>query len=183
VRFDRLRGGELLAGAGGAVLLGAMFLPWFERVKHFCTPLSGFPCGRNFSAWSAFDFTDYVLLLTALAGVAVALAGTNAKTDSQITSASLTAPLGFLATVLVLYRVFEPPGKLDVRFGIFIGLVACGAVTYGAWRAVRNEKPSRVIRQARRRPASRTRSRSSSDSPRPRSGTARRRRRRAPRSR
>ena len=178
MRLDRLREGELLAGAGGALLFGAMFLPWFERVREFCTDLPGFPCGRNFSAWSAFGLTDYVLLVTALAGIAVAIAGTGAKTDTQITSASLTAPLGFLATVLLLYRVLEPPGKLEVRYGIFIGLVACAAVTYGSWRAVRNEGPSRVRRPDRPRPASRTRSRSSSDSRRPRSGTARRRRRR-----
>jgi hypothetical protein len=183
VRFDRLRGGELLAGAGGALLLIAMFLPWFGKVSPFCVPLAGHSCGRNFSAWTAFDFTDYVLLLTGLAGLGVALAGTNAKTDTQITSASLTAPLAFLATVLVLYRLVDPVGKLDLRYGIFIGLAACAAVTYGAWRAVRNDKPSRVSRPARRRPASRTRSRSSSGSPRPRSGRERRRRRRAPRSR
>lgn len=183
MRFDRLRGGELLAGAGGALLLGAMFLPWFGKVSPYCVPLPGYSCGRNLSAWGAFGFTDYVLLLTALAGIAVALAGTNAKTDTQITSASLTVPVAFLATVLVLYRLIDPVGKLDLRFGIFLGLLACLAVTYGAWRAVRNERPSRVTRPARRRPASRTRSRSSSGSPRPRSETGRRRRRRAPRSR
>jgi hypothetical protein len=183
VRFDRLRGGELLAGAGGALLLAAMFLPWFGKVSPFCTPFPGHHCGRNYSAWSAFGFTDYVLLLTGLAGIAVALAGTNIKTDTQITSASLTVPVAFLATVLILYRLIEPVGKLDLRYGIFLGLAACAAVTYGAWQAVRNERPSRVTRPARPRPASRTRSRSSSDSPRPRSERAKRRRRRAPRSR
>ncbi len=157
IRLDRLRGGELLAGAGGALLLGAMFLPWFGKVDPFCTPLPGYSCGRNFSAWAAFGFTDYVLLLTALAGIGVAVTGVNAKTDSQITSASLTVPVAFLATFLVLYRLVHPVGDLDLRFGIFLGLLACAAVTYGAWRAVRNEAPSRVMRPDRRRPASRTR--------------------------
>jgi hypothetical protein len=183
VRLDRLREGELLAGAGGALLFGAMFLPWFGKVSPFCTPLAGYSCDRKFNAWSAFGVTDYILLLTAIAGIVVAVAGTNAKTDSQITSASLTTPLAFLATLLVLYRLVDPVGKLDLRFGIYIGLLGCLAVTYGGWRAVRNEGPSRVRRPDRPRPASRTRSRSSSDSRRPRSGRERRRRRRDSRSR
>jgi hypothetical protein len=183
VRLDRLRGGELLAGVGGALLFGAMFLPWFGKVNPFCTPLPGYSCGRNFDAWGAFGFTDFILLLTAIAGIGVAIAGTNAKTDGQITSASLTTPLAFLATLLVLYRLVDPVGKLDLRFGIYLGLLGCLAVTYGGWRAVRDEGPSRVRRPDRQRPASRTRSRSSSGSRRPRSGTARRRRRRDSRSR
>jgi hypothetical protein len=163
LRLDRLRGGELLAGAGGALLAVTMFLPWFGRVSPYCVPLAGHSCGRNFDAWKAFGFTDIVLLAAALAGVGMALlASANSKTDALITSASMTVPIGLLATLLVLYRVLEPVGKLGSRYGLFLGLGACVAITYGSWRAVRNERPSRVARPARRRSASRTRSRTSS---------------------
>jgi hypothetical protein len=158
VRLDRLRGGELLAGAGGALLFVTLFLPWFGKVSQFCVPLSGHSCGHDFDAWKVFDFTDVALAIAALSGIAMAvLAGTSSKTDTQITSACLTVPIALLATVLVLYRVFEPVGKLDPRFGLYLGLAACAAITYGSWRAVRNERPSRVARPARRRPASRRR--------------------------
>jgi hypothetical protein len=157
MRLDRLRGGELLAGAGGALLAVALFLPWFGKVSPYCVPLPGHSCGRNVSAWEAFGFTDVVLLFAAIAGIAMAIAGAKSKTDSQITSASMTVPIGFLASLLVLYRVFEPVGNLDLRFGLFLGLASCLAVTYGSWRAVRNERPSRVARATRRRPAARTR--------------------------
>jgi hypothetical protein len=157
MRLDRLRGGELLAGAGGALLLGAMFLPWFGKVSPFCQPLEGFSCGHDFTAWQAFGFTDVWLLIAALSALAMAVAGANAKTDTQITSAAMTVPLGFVATILVLYRVLDPPGSLDHRIGVFLGLAACLAITYGSWRAVRNAAPSKVARPARMRPASRTR--------------------------
>jgi hypothetical protein len=157
MRLDRLRGGELLAGAGGALLLGAMFLPWFGKVSPFCVPLEGYACGRNFDAWQAFGFTDVWLLLAAIAAIAMAIAGANSKTDAQITSAAMTVPVGFVATLLVLYRVLEPVGKLELRFGLIIGLGACVAITYGSWRAVRNERPSKVARPTRQRLASRTR--------------------------
>jgi hypothetical protein len=157
VKLDRLRGGELLAGAGGALLAVTLFLPWFGKVSPFCEPFPGHSCGQNVSAWEAFGFTDIVLLAAALAGIAMAIAGGQPKTDSQITSASMTVPIGFVATLLVLYRVLDPVGSKDPRFGLYLGLAACLAITYGAWRSVRNERPSRVARPVRPRPASRTR--------------------------
>ena len=156
MRLDRLRGGEIVAGFGGVVLFGAMFLPWFGNHSPFCVQLEGFPCGHDFNAWEAFGLTDIVLLLAALAGIVTALAATNAKTDTQITSASMTVPVAALGTLLSLYRVLEPPGNLDARVGLFVGLGACAAVTYGSWRAVRNDRPSKVLRQPRRRPRAST---------------------------
>ena len=184
MRLDRLRGGDLLTGVGGALLAIALFLPWFGKVNPFCVPFPGYSCGRNFDALQAFGFTDLVLILTAVSGLAVAFfAGRGEKTDWQITSAALTVPVALLASLLVLYRVFEPVGKLDTRFGLYLGLVACLAVTCGAWEAMRNPNPAMTALPGRRRSASRRRSRSSSDSPRPRSGRERRRQRRERRSR
>jgi hypothetical protein len=157
MRLDRLRGGEVIAAAGAVVLFVSLFMPWFGKVSPYCVPLAGHHCGRNFDAWQAFGFTDLVLFLAAASGIAMAvLAATSPKTDGAITSACFTVPVAALGTLLALYRVFEPVGKL------FVGLAASALLTYGSWRAVRNERPSRVARPARRRPASRTRSQSSS---------------------
>jgi hypothetical protein len=134
-----------------------MFLPWFGKVSPFCTPLPGHACGRNFNAWQIFGLTDWVLFAAALGGLAVALAAAGPKTDGAITSACLTVPVATLATLLSLYRVLEPVGKLDPRYGLYVGLLASAAITYGSWRAVRDDAPSRVARPARRRPASQTR--------------------------
>jgi hypothetical protein len=184
LKLARLRGGDLLAGAGGALLAVSLFLPWFGKVNPFCEPFPGYSCGRNFDALEAFGFTDLVLILTALAGLAVAFfAARSEKTDWQITSASIGVAVAFIASGLVLYRVLEPVGKLDPRFGLYLGLAACLAVTYGSWRAVRNQRPATASGRDGPRSASRRRSRSSSDSPRPRSGRERRRQRRARRSR
>jgi hypothetical protein len=158
VRLDRLRGGELLAGVGGALLIAFMFLPWFGKVSPFCVPIPGHTCGHNVDAWQAFGLTDKLLFLAGLAGIAVAvLAAGSPKTDTQITSASMTVPIALLATILVLYRLLDPVRDLDRRIGLYLGLVASAAVTYGAWRAVRNDKPSTVARPSRRRRASRRR--------------------------
>lgn len=169
MKLERLRGGDLVAGVGGAFLVVTLFLPWFGKVSPFCAPLAGHSCGHNFSAWRVFHATDIVLLAAGLAGIGMALlAAGSSKTDFQITSAAVTVPIGLLATILVVYRLINPVGSLDPRVGIYLGLVGCVAVTYGSWRAIRNDQPSRVAPPARRQRASRRRSRSSSDSPRPR---------------
>jgi hypothetical protein len=158
MRLDRLRGGELLAGAGGALLFGTLFLPWFGKVSPFCVPLPGHSCGHNFDAWQVFGFTDKLLLVAAICGLAVAVfAASSSKTDTQITSACFAVPIGLLATILVLYRVLDPVRQLDPRIGLYLGLAACMAITYGSWRAVRNDQPSTVARRGRRQPASRKR--------------------------
>lgn len=125
MRLDRLGSGEALAGAGGLLLLVALFLPWFDQAN----------------AWEAFDVVDVILFGAALAGISVGIVtAVNAKTDAPVASAALAVPVGFLASVLVLYRVLNPVADLDRRFGLFLGLVASLAVTYGCWRAVRDER-------------------------------------------
>ncbi|MEK6278103.1 MAG: hypothetical protein AABM29_08830 [Actinomycetota bacterium] len=125
MRLERLRSGDWLAGAGGALLLVALFLPWFGEAD----------------AWRAFDVVDVILLIAALAGVGVAVfAAANAKTDVPITSSALTAPVGAIATLLVLYRLIDPVGGLDREVGLYLGLLAAGWITYGSWRSTRDER-------------------------------------------
>ena len=157
MRLTRLRGAEQLAAFGGGLLLIAMFMPWFGKVSPFCTPLAGHHCGHNFDAWQVFGFTDWVLFASAIGGLVVAFTAAGPKSDAAITSACLTVPVAALATLLTLFRVIDPVGKLDPRYGLYVGLVASAAVTFGSWRAVRDDAPSRVALPARRRPVSQTR--------------------------
>jgi hypothetical protein len=125
MRLDRLRSGELLAGTGGALLVVALFLPWFGDAD----------------AWQAFDVLDLVLLLAGLTGVAVAvIAAANAKSDAPIASAALIVPVGLLATLLVLYRVLDPVGDSSRRIGLYLGLAGGAAIAYGCWRSIRDER-------------------------------------------
>ena len=88
-----------------------------------------------------FLLATLILLLAGLSGVAVGvLTAANSKTDLPITSAALAVPLGLLALLLVVYRLLDPVGGLDRRFGLYLGLVAAAAVTYGCWRSIRDER-------------------------------------------
>ena len=139
----RLRTGEALAGAAGLVLLVDLFLTWYENVAVKGAALASAGADTTADAWQSFAAIDLWLALTGL--VAVALAALTASQHSPAvplaTSVAVTF-IGAVATVLVLYRLVNEPGAdklIDVRYGAFIGLMACVAVTAGGWIAMRDE--------------------------------------------
>ena len=58
-----LKPGDWLAGAGGATLLVALFLPWYTLA-----PGQGTVSSRQLTGWQAFAVTDVLLALLALSG-------------------------------------------------------------------------------------------------------------------
>ena len=139
----RLRTGEALAGAAGLVLLVDLFLTWYENVAVLHGRGTYAPLDTTANAWQSFAAIDLWLALTAL--VAIALAALTASQHSPAiplaTSVAVTF-VGGVASVLVLYRLVNEPGAdrlIDVRYGAFIGLMACVAITAGGWIAMRDE--------------------------------------------
>jgi hypothetical protein len=125
----RIRLGEAVAGIAGAVLVGSLFLDWFEA------------SGVGVSAWEAFEVADVILLAVGLAGILVALlAATQSKSDLPTAGAALTVVAGAVATVIVLYREMNPVGDLDQAGGILVGLLGALGVAVGAWLAIHAEE-------------------------------------------
>jgi hypothetical protein len=125
----RIRLGEAVAGIAGAVLVGSLFLDWFEA------------SGVGVSAWEAFEVADVILLAVGLAGILVALlAATQSKSDLPTAGAALTVVAGAVATVIVLYREMNPVGDLDQAGGILVGLLGALGVGVGAWLAIHAEE-------------------------------------------
>jgi hypothetical protein len=130
----RLRAGEWLLAVSGAALLLSLFLPWY-----------GVAGDASRSAWEAFASIDVVLLVCALVALAVPVVAATQKTVALPIAFTALATLFCLAAlVLVLARiVFEPAGADSIRAGAWVALAAAGAMTVGAWIAVRDERLSR----------------------------------------
>ena len=95
------------------------------------------------SAWQAFDFIDIVLAVTIVVAVGLALMSAMAQTVAlPVAASSITAGLGILSTLLVLYRVIDTPYDLDRKFWLFVGLVLTAGIAYGGWRAMQEEGSS-----------------------------------------
>jgi hypothetical protein len=143
---SRLRTGELIAGVSAVALFIIMFLPWFgfdvgggEAIEDLGIAVP--EVSADFNAWESFDFIDLVLLLTVIVAVGLAVATAMAQTVSlPVAASALTAGLGILSTLLVLYRILDPPGdELDRKFWLFLGLIAVAGIAYGGWRSMQEE--------------------------------------------
>jgi hypothetical protein len=144
---NRLNTGEKIAGISGVLLLIIMFLfDWFT------IDVGGgvFDVSTGGNAWESFGFIDLILFLAAISGIALALVATSAsKPDMPVALSAITAGLGILGVVLVLFRIISPPdfgvGDLvDVGrgIGVFLGLVATAGIAYGGWAAMQAEGSS-----------------------------------------
>jgi hypothetical protein len=142
---DRLTQGEKIAGVAAIVLFISMFFAWFgfdnpagELESQFGVDVGG---SFTFNAWESFDFIDLVLLVTVVVALGAAVAkASDALIDFPLNA--VVAVLGGLSTLLVLYRVIDPPGGADREWAVFLGLILSALVAYGGYRAMQEEGAS-----------------------------------------
>jgi hypothetical protein len=144
--FGRLRRGERIAAIGGVLLFILLFFDWYD--VSISTGIAGIgSIGGGISAWDAFDVIDIYLLITALVAVGLAVLTATQRTPAlPVTASVVTAAVGAIATLLILYRIIATPGgdlpsSVDVSptFWAFAGLVAAAGVTYGGYLSMREE--------------------------------------------
>ncbi len=163
---SRIRQGEMIAAVAAVALFIIMFLSWYS-VEAFDDETQAqaeaaielaeeqgleVPDGAqdavddasSISAFDAFDFIKIVMLLTIIAAIALAaMSAMGSTVNLPIAMSAIVAGLGILTTLLVLYRLIDPPAEgLDRSFGVFLGLIASAAIAYGGWRAMEEEGTS-----------------------------------------
>ena len=129
--FSRLRNGELAAALGGIALFIFLFFDWYGGGEAFGE--------GGVSGWDALalDATGFVVALTAVAGVALALlAAAGRKVNAPVPRGGGTAVLGSLSVAIILWRMLAN-GEFELKIGIFLGLLAALAVAAGAVIALR----------------------------------------------
>jgi hypothetical protein len=131
--FSRLRNGELAAALGGIALFILLFFDWYGGGEAFGE--------GGVSGWDALagDVTGFVVALTAVAGVALALLATaDRKVNAPAPRGAGTAVLGSLSVAIILWRMLANSG-FELKIGIFLGLLAALAITAGAVIALRED--------------------------------------------
>jgi hypothetical protein len=161
---DRHLGGPLIAGVAGVLLFIFMFLNWFELtsvtavVEGAEQTLSGEQLeaavaeeeglDTSVNAWDSFDLFDWLLVITAVAAVALAITAA-LGVQLPFPLAMIAAVLGVLSVLLILIRIISPPDlfealggevpeEVDVesdvgrKIGVWLGLLAAIGVTIGA---------------------------------------------------
>jgi hypothetical protein len=114
--------GRLIAGLGGLLLFGFLFLPWFSAG------------GVNQSGWEGQSSTDIYMLITAMVAVAAALPGTRAMLVPGVTMSGAAALLGGVATVLLIWLSFiDVPSGEGREVGIYLALVTAILIAVGGF--------------------------------------------------
>jgi hypothetical protein len=130
---NRLSQGQLVAAVAAIALFIISFLPWFGvsgAVTVGGTTIGG---SQNFSLWKAENPLDiYLLIVILVALVPAALAVMGDGADAPM-AAMATALLAGVGTLLILYQVFDTPGDLDRKIGLFLGLIACAGIAVGGY--------------------------------------------------
>jgi len=138
----RLHTAEWIAGAGGAILLISLFLPWFTGGTATIRGIGTARLADGYSAWTTFTVADVMLAAGALAAVALpALTGVGQRVER--TAGVAVAALAL--AVLVMARVLSPPEfelvrgggsnlsvavfrDSDPAAGLWLGLAGCAAI-------------------------------------------------------
>ena len=145
--------GTLIAGVSGVLLFIFMFFSWFgadlgnalpgvsEDVANQIADQSG--VDTTFNAWQSFDLIDLVLLLAVIASVGFAVIDmSGASVSLPVAGSAVTAGIGALAFLLVLYRLINPPDDLGREIGVWLGLLATAGITYGGYEGMQEEGAS-----------------------------------------
>ena len=114
--------GRLLAGCGGALLIGSLFMPWSENAA-----------GVSQSGWDLLTVSDVLFLITGLFGLAAAITGGRFgffRRDVSLNGA--TDILSLVAGILLAWLiVFDWPSGASRQAGVYLALVAAAAITTG----------------------------------------------------
>ena len=114
--------GQLVCGAGGALLIVSLFLPWTGGA------------GVDRSGWELLTVADVLFLIAGLMAIGVALTGGHVglfRPDLSLRGAADL--LGLLATALLTWLViFDFPEGAGREIGVFVALIGAMTVAAGA---------------------------------------------------
>jgi quinol-cytochrome oxidoreductase complex cytochrome b subunit len=114
--------GQLIAGAGGVLLIVSLFLPWADVQ------------GVSQSGWEFSTTTDVFLLIAGLVAIGAAITGGQLgffRPDLSLNGA--TDLLGIVSTLLLAWLLFfDFPSGADQEIGAFLALIAAIAIMGGA---------------------------------------------------
>jgi len=128
--------GAQIAGGAAVILLISLWLSWYgvDLGGTFGAAADKFGVDTTATAWQAFDWTDILLFLTVLVTLGWVIGTAMGQVQAaQLKQVAMVA--GGVMALIVLYRIINQPGDNDiitVKYGAFIGLLACIGIAYGA---------------------------------------------------
>ena len=153
--FDigQLRRGDRIIGGGAiALFIFMVFFKWYGISSNLGS-IAGVNVNVSRTGWQTFTNSRWIWLLTIIVALgALALKATQRKVETVVQPSAIIASLGALSTLLIFYRIVHHPtasasygsfhASAGIKFGIWLGLIAALAITYGGYLAMQEEGTS-----------------------------------------
>jgi hypothetical protein len=149
---NRLRRSDWITGGGAvAFFVFLFFFNWYGGSYKGTVPVGGsFGASLSSTGWDTFTNSRWIWLLTIIVAIgAVVLVAGQRKLELPVQPSALVAGLGALSTLLILYRIIHHPSggasfagasfSYGIKIGIWLGLIAAAAVTYGGYSMMSEE--------------------------------------------
>ena len=150
MEVDKLNTGEKVAAISAVLLFIFMFFTWFGvEVSTPAGTISG--SGPGGSAWDALEYIPIVLVIAIVTAIGAAvLRLTDSAYEPPISMNAVVTVLGGLSTLLILFRIVDPPSfggfgfsvSGTVEIGIFLGLIAAAGIAVGGYLGMKEEGTS-----------------------------------------
>jgi hypothetical protein len=153
--FDvsRLRRADQIVGGGAIAFFIFLFFFHWLGVSASSGAFGGISVSKGLNGWHAFTNSRWIWLIAiVVALIAVARRAGALSFELPVSLSAIVAGLGALSTILILYRIIHHPhgseslgsvhASAGIRIGIWLGLIAAAALTYGAYLAMRDEGTS-----------------------------------------
>ncbi|HEY2141620.1 MAG TPA: hypothetical protein VGG98_06135 [Solirubrobacteraceae bacterium] len=152
--FTRLRrADQIIAGGAIALFIFLFFFKWYG--VSVSSPIGGVNLGSSLTGWHSLTDSRWIWLLTILLALgAVVLVASQRVVHSPVAPSVsvIVAGLGALSVLLILYRIIHHPSasanfrgvhaSYGIKIGIWLGLIAAAAITYGGYLAMQAEGTS-----------------------------------------
>ena len=151
--ISRLRRADQIVGAGAVAFFIILFFFKWYGVSSNVGAVSGLNLNVSRSGWDTFTNSRWIWIITIVVGLgSVVLVATQRKLELPLQPGVIVAGLGALSTVLILYRIVHHPtanasfgsfhASVGIKLGIWLGLIAAMAVTYGGYLQMQEEGTS-----------------------------------------
>ncbi len=154
--ISRLRRSDRIVGASAiALFIFLFFFKWYGGSAG--SSAGGLNVSNSYSGWHTFTNSRWIWLITIVVALgSVAIAAGALKFKSPVQLGVLVAGLGALTTLLIFYRIVHHPSggssgtvagvsysySYGIKIGIWLGLIAAVALTYGGYLTMGDEGTS-----------------------------------------